>query len=225
MAAVRRPTAEVLNSALEAPGNAYAAAWRPLVKKHMLELTEVRLRGLKVVAEAAPADLSRCLPPPAPVSGVSHFPRCAAAPCSPCPSCASAAASTRTPTAGEARHAVADTVMAALLCTRLRLHACEARVTPPTHLLPLATPLCSSVELLVAEGTVPMHYRGAKYNIPVQVWLPERYPLAAPIAWVVPTPDMMIKPRHSFVDGSGAGSRLAPAPLCLRLFLNSQQRL
>ena len=47
-------------------------------------------------------------------------------------------------------------------------------------------------------------YQGVKYNIPVAVWLPERYPLAAPLVYVVPTPDMVIKPRHSFVDASGA---------------------
>lgn len=42
-----------------------------------------------------------------------------------------------------------------------------------------------------------------KYNIPVALWLPERYPEEAPILYVVPTPDMIIKPRHSFVDSSG----------------------
>lgn len=46
--------------------------------------------------------------------------------------------------------------------------------------------------------------QGVKYNIPVAIWLPERYPLAGPLAYVVPTPDMVIKPRHSFVDASGA---------------------
>lgn len=42
-----------------------------------------------------------------------------------------------------------------------------------------------------------------KYNIPVSLWLPERYPNVAPIMYVVPTPDMIIKPRHAFVDASG----------------------
>ena len=42
-----------------------------------------------------------------------------------------------------------------------------------------------------------------KYNIPVELWLPDRYPLEAPMLYVRPTPDMIIKPRHSFVDGSG----------------------
>ncbi|GAB4822413.1 hypothetical protein N2152v2_009459 [Parachlorella kessleri] len=60
-----------------------------------------------------------------------------------------------------------------------------------------------SARLLVAEGTIPMYYQGVKYNIPVALWLPERYPLAAPLAYVVPTADMVIKPRHSYVDPSG----------------------
>ena len=46
--------------------------------------------------------------------------------------------------------------------------------------------------------------QSVKYNIPVAIWLPERYPLAGPLAYVVPTPDMVIKPRHTFVDASGA---------------------
>ena len=62
------------------------------------------------------------------------------------------------------------------------------------------------MELLLAEGTVPMYYQGVKYNIPVAIWLSEQYPLAAPLAYVVPTPDMIIKPRHSFVEASGACS-------------------
>jgi len=42
-----------------------------------------------------------------------------------------------------------------------------------------------------------------KYNIPVRLWLPEGYPRAPPLAYVVPTPEMIIKPQHSFVDPSG----------------------
>ena len=45
--------------------------------------------------------------------------------------------------------------------------------------------------------------QGTKYNIPVRLWLPEGYPRAAPLAYVVPTPEMVIKPHHSFVDPSG----------------------
>ncbi|KAK9828078.1 hypothetical protein WJX81_000655 [Elliptochloris bilobata] len=58
-------------------------------------------------------------------------------------------------------------------------------------------------QLLLADGTLPMYYSGTKYNIPVRVWLPEGYPRVAPLAYVVPTPEMVIKPHHSFVEPSG----------------------
>ena len=45
-----------------------------------------------------------------------------------------------------------------------------------------------------------------KYNIPVSIWLPEGYPRHPPIMYVLPTPDMIIKPHHSFVDASGVVS-------------------
>ena len=95
----------------------------------------------------------------------------------------------------------------------------------------------STVQLLMADGTLPMYYQvrsfldflcvqaswhflehistaagmhyvlvdlqGVKYNIPVSIWLPEAYPRQQPIMYVVPTPDMIIKPHHSFVDPSG----------------------
>lgn len=64
----------------------------------------------------------------------------------------------------------------------------------------------TTVPLLMADGTLPMYYQGVKYNIPVSLWLPERYPHVAPIMYVVPTPDMIIKPRHAFVDASGVVS-------------------
>ncbi len=33
------------------------------------------------------------------------------------------------------------------------------------------------LRLLKTEGTIPVHYQGAKYNIPILVWIPEHYPL------------------------------------------------
>ncbi len=62
-----------------------------------------------------------------------------------------------------------------------------------------------------------MYYQGVKYNIPVAIWLPEQYPLAAPLVYVVPTPDMVIKPRHSFVDPSGTPQPINLAPENCRL--------
>lgn len=45
--------------------------------------------------------------------------------------------------------------------------------------------------------------QGAKYNIPILIWLPERYPTQAPLVYVTPTSNMIVKIGHSFVDPSG----------------------
>src|SRR5688500_2876125 len=42
-------------------------------------------------------------------------------------------------------------------------------------------------ELLVLVGTVPIEYRGGKYNIPINIWIVEGYPLAPPLCQVAPT--------------------------------------
>jgi len=59
------------------------------------------------------------------------------------------------------------------------------------------------MNLLKISGTVPMFYRGQKYNLPVAVWLPEYFPRSAPICYLNPTADMMIKPNHRNVNPSG----------------------
>lgn len=53
-----------------------------------------------------------------------------------------------------------------------------------------------SAFLLKAEGTVPMVHNGVTYNIPVEIWLPELYPKAAPMAFVRPTPNMARVPNR-----------------------------
>lgn len=45
--------------------------------------------------------------------------------------------------------------------------------------------------------------QGTQYNIPIIIWLPERYPRAPPYFYVTPTPDMQIKANHSFVNTNG----------------------
>eukprot|EP00246_Nothoceros_aenigmaticus_P011707 TRINITY_DN3306_c0_g1_i2.p1 TRINITY_DN3306_c0_g1~~TRINITY_DN3306_c0_g1_i2.p1 ORF type:complete len:423 (-),score=53.91 TRINITY_DN3306_c0_g1_i2:183-1451(-) len=60
-----------------------------------------------------------------------------------------------------------------------------------------------TVNLLQADGTIPMYYQDVKYNIPVTMWLLEAYPRNPPLVYVTPTRDMIIKPRHPCVDGSG----------------------
>jgi len=60
-----------------------------------------------------------------------------------------------------------------------------------------------TVQLLVADGTLPVYYVGVKYNIPVTLWVGEGYPASAPTLYVTPTPAMVVKPGHALVDGSG----------------------
>ncbi|CAM6091122.1 unnamed protein product [Calypogeia fissa] len=60
-----------------------------------------------------------------------------------------------------------------------------------------------TVNLLQADGTIPMYYQDVKYNIPITMWLLEAYPRICPLVYVTPTRDMIIKPRHPCVDASG----------------------
>lgn len=63
-----------------------------------------------------------------------------------------------------------------------------------------------SVNLLQADGTVPMVYHQVTYNIPIIIWLMESYPRYPPLVFVNPTRDMVIKRHHSFVNPSGVVS-------------------
>ncbi|KAF8448291.1 UEV domain-containing protein [Terfezia claveryi] len=56
--------------------------------------------------------------------------------------------------------------------------------------------------LLLLHGTLPANFRGATYNIPIHLWIPQRYPHQAPMAFVVPHKDMLIRPGNH-VDGNG----------------------
>eukprot|EP00798_Chlamydomonas_sp_ICE-L_P014828 gene14828-20881_t len=66
----------------------------------------------------------------------------------------------------------------------------------------------SCQNLLKADGTIPIHYQGAKYNLPINIWLLDRYPYSAPLVYVVPTPNMVIKGGHHYVDSNGQVSTL-----------------
>ncbi|OQR99144.1 hypothetical protein ACHHYP_07257 [Achlya hypogyna] len=57
--------------------------------------------------------------------------------------------------------------------------------------------------MLSLSGTIPIYYNGNQYNIPVEIWMPEAYPFAAPTCYVRPTADMMIRPGHPHVDQNG----------------------
>jgi ESCRT-I complex subunit TSG101 len=57
--------------------------------------------------------------------------------------------------------------------------------------------------LLHLVGTIPMYYKGQKYNIPMKIYIPEMYPYHPPTCYVAPTSSMIIKPRHKYVDQNG----------------------
>jgi len=48
-----------------------------------------------------------------------------------------------------------------------------------------------------------MTYAGARYNVPVKLYVGVEFPHAEPAAFVAPTRDMMIKANHSCVDADG----------------------
>lgn len=56
--------------------------------------------------------------------------------------------------------------------------------------------------LLCVHGLLPISFRGASYNIPVASWIPHEYPRKAPIVYVVPTSDMLVRASKA-VDPSG----------------------
>ncbi|KAI8419851.1 hypothetical protein MSG28_008485 [Choristoneura fumiferana] len=57
-------------------------------------------------------------------------------------------------------------------------------------------------DLLNLEGTIPVHYKGAYYNIPICIWLMDTHPTNVPLCFVKPTPDMSIK-ISKYVDSNG----------------------
>ncbi|KAI9795995.1 MAG: hypothetical protein M1833_006571 [Piccolia ochrophora] len=59
-----------------------------------------------------------------------------------------------------------------------------------------------SVLLLNVSGTLPVSFRGTVYRFPVSIWIPYAYPRAAPLVYVTPTQDMMIRPGQH-VGGEG----------------------
>ncbi|KAN0064771.1 Suppressor protein stp22 of temperature-sensitive alpha-factor receptor and arginine permease [Thecaphora frezii] len=56
--------------------------------------------------------------------------------------------------------------------------------------------------LVTLAGTIPIQYRANTYNIPVAFWIPKAYPREPPIAYVVPTSDMLVR-KGPNVDPSG----------------------
>ena len=56
--------------------------------------------------------------------------------------------------------------------------------------------------LLCVHGLLPISFRNASYNIPIAIWITRDHPRVPPIAYVVPTADMLIK-AGQHVDHSG----------------------
>ncbi|KAK3645620.1 Suppressor protein stp22 of temperature-sensitive alpha-factor receptor and arginine permease [Elasticomyces elasticus] len=60
----------------------------------------------------------------------------------------------------------------------------------------------SSALLLTLSGTLPVDFRGTTYRFPVKLWIPQSYPQEAPIVYVTPGRDMLVRPgQHVGVDG------------------------
>ncbi len=60
-----------------------------------------------------------------------------------------------------------------------------------------------SSTLLQLYGTVPIFYKSRQYNIPINIWLVEKYPTHPPTCYVTPTKEMRVKPGHRHVDAMG----------------------
>ncbi|TFK92396.1 UEV-domain-containing protein [Polyporus arcularius HHB13444] len=68
--------------------------------------------------------------------------------------------------------------------------------------------------LLCLHGLLPVTFRGASYNIPIAVWLPRDYPRNPPLAYVVPTTDMLVR----------AGPDMDVSGRCLVQYLRDWER-
>ncbi|KIW22284.1 uncharacterized protein PV07_12186 [Cladophialophora immunda] len=56
--------------------------------------------------------------------------------------------------------------------------------------------------LLQFKGTIPVSFRGSTYRFPIVLWIPHAYPYEAPMCYVTPTEEMMIRPgQHVGGDG------------------------
>ena len=57
-------------------------------------------------------------------------------------------------------------------------------------------------ELITLTGTIPVSFKGSRYNIPVQLYMSDLHPYTPPIAYVRPTSDMSINVSET-VDSNG----------------------
>ncbi|OTB02773.1 hypothetical protein M426DRAFT_322369 [Hypoxylon sp. CI-4A] len=59
-----------------------------------------------------------------------------------------------------------------------------------------------SALLLHLTGTIPVIFRGTTYRFPISLWIPHAYPREAPLGYVTPTENMMVRPGQH-VDPQG----------------------
>jgi len=62
---------------------------------------------------------------------------------------------------------------------------------------------CLADNILYLDGTLPINYEGNSYNIPINFWIHEGYPLNPPVCFVIPGEDMIVTPHHKYVDSTG----------------------
>ena len=60
----------------------------------------------------------------------------------------------------------------------------------------------SSSLLLNLYGSLPVSFRGTTYAFPISIWVPREYPHVAPMQFVTPTKEMLVRPgQHVSADG------------------------
>ncbi|WAR53509.1 hypothetical protein PtB15_3B17 [Puccinia triticina] len=67
--------------------------------------------------------------------------------------------------------------------------------------------------LVSLTGTIPVHYRALRYNIPIAIWLPFEFPGEPPIIYLTPTNDMVIR----------KGTHVEPGGKCIAGYFDSWQ--
>ncbi|KAK3332632.1 ESCRT-I component [Cercophora scortea] len=60
----------------------------------------------------------------------------------------------------------------------------------------------TSALLLHLSGTIPVSFRGTTYRFPISLWVPHAYPREAPLVYVTPTENMVVRPGQH-VDPQG----------------------
>ncbi|KAI9656626.1 MAG: hypothetical protein M1831_004536 [Alyxoria varia] len=84
----------------------------------------------------------------------------------------------------------------------ISLSATKAFCTSREVLTEEASDNGTSALLLLLQGTIPVAFRGTTYRFPVVLWVPHAYPREAPIAFVTPTKDLVVRPgQHVSVEG------------------------